>query len=323
MPLLFVKGDITKIKADAIVNAANNSLLGGGGVDGAIHRAAGPELLAECRTLHGCETGEAKITGGYRLPCKYVIHTVGPVYRGGNHGEPELLRSCYVKSLELAAENQCESVAFPAISTGVYGYPKEEAAEIAASAAREFLETHEMTVLFVYYNGAETSGRRELSEYIRKHWYEPAKYNMYTVREETAEPEAVAEEAEDAEPPVQDSLSAEKRREKEARKEWKRLAPKLEMLGVLSELDMAAFAEYCQAYARWKEAEEYISSHGSTFETANGCIMAVPQVNIAKSYLAAMESAAKQFGLTPAARSRLIANADNGDRDDELERLLS
>lgn len=218
MPLLFVKGDITKIKADAIVNAANNSLLGGGGVDGAIHRAAGPELLAECRTLHGCETGEAKITGGYRLPCKYVIHTVGPVYRGGNHGEPELLRSCYVKSLELAAENQCESVAFPAISTGVYGYPKEEAAEIAASAAREFLETHEMTVLFVYYNGAETSGRRELSEYIRKHWYEPAKYNMYTVREETAEPEAVAEEAEDAEPPVQDSLSAEKRREKEARK---------------------------------------------------------------------------------------------------------
>lgn len=218
MPLLFVKGDITKIKADAIVNAANNSLLGGGGVDGAIHRAAGPELLAECRTLHGCETGEAKITGGYRLPCKYVIHTVGPVYRGGNHGEPELLRSCYVKSLELAAENQCESVAFPAISTGVYGYPKEEAAEIAASAAREFLETHEMTVLFVYYNGAETSGRRELSEYIRKHWYEPAKYNMYTVREETAEPEAVAEEAEDAEPPVQDSLSAEKRVEKEARK---------------------------------------------------------------------------------------------------------
>jgi P27 family predicted phage terminase small subunit len=111
--------------------------------------------------------------------------------------------------------------------------------------------------------------------------------------------------------------------EKEARKEWKRLAPKLEMLGVLSELDMAAFAEYCQAYARWKEAEEYISSHGSTFETANGCIMAAPQVNIAKSYLAAMESAAKQFGLTPAARSRLIANADNGDRDDELERLLS
>ena len=111
--------------------------------------------------------------------------------------------------------------------------------------------------------------------------------------------------------------------EKEARKEWKRLAPKLEMLGVLSELDMAAFAEYCQAYARWKEAEEYISSHGSTFKTANGCIMAVPQVNIAKSYLAAMESAAKQFGLTPAARSRLIANADNGDRDDELERLLS
>lgn len=193
MPLLFVKGDITKIKADAIVNAANNSLLGGGGVDGAIHRAAGPELLAECRTLHGCETGEAKITGAYRLPCKYVIHTVGPVYRGGKNGEPELLRSCYIKSLELAAEKQCESVAFPAISTGVYGYPKEEAAEIAASAAREFLETHDMTVLFVYYNGAETSGRRELAEYIRRHWYEPAKYNVYSLSEETEDAEYVAE----------------------------------------------------------------------------------------------------------------------------------
>lgn len=226
MPLLFVKGDITKIKADAIVNAANNSLLGGGGVDGAIHRAAGPELLAECRTLHGCETGEAKITGGYRLPCKYVIHTVGPVYRDGKHGEPELLRSCYLKSLELAAEKKCESVAFPAISTGVYGYPKEEAAEIAASAAAEFLKAHDMTVLFVYYNGAETKARRELSEYIRKHWYEPAKYNLYTVREEAAEPETAPDEAEDAEPPVQDSGFSEKRNEKGTRKRVKGLFQK-------------------------------------------------------------------------------------------------
>lgn len=140
--LSVIKGDITKLQVDAIVNSANTSLLGGGGVDGAIHRAAGPELLEECRTLNGCKTGEAKITSGYRLPAKHVIHTAGPVWHSGGSNEELLLRNAYENSLSLAAANKVRTIAFPNISTGVYGFPKDRAAEIAIKAVRDFVAAH-------------------------------------------------------------------------------------------------------------------------------------------------------------------------------------
>ncbi len=152
-----VQGDITECEVDAIVNAANESLLGGGGVDGAIHRAAGPQLLAECRALGGCRTGQAKITQAYSLPAKYVIHAVGPIYHGGAKGEAKLLAGCYRQSLELAREHECRTVAFPAISCGVYGYPLADAARIAIGTIREFLGEHDLPkcVLLVLFSASD------------------------------------------------------------------------------------------------------------------------------------------------------------------------
>lgn len=190
MPFQIIRGDITHMKVDAIVNAANSTLLGGGGVDGAIHRAAGPKLLAECRRIGGCPTGEARITKGYQLPCHYVIHTVGPVWMGGLSGEGRALAACYRSALQLAQQYNCKSVAFPLIASGAYGYPYEQAKQTAMNAIRRFLmeNDNDMCIYLVLYDAPRVSDQRRLEQvqrFLEAH-YQPALRHGYQVWESAA-----------------------------------------------------------------------------------------------------------------------------------------